>query len=92
MRPDEVEDAGADGEKQETDRNMEEMWGVLKAQQGGRCGARQQQTLLLCSSVSLVLCCVCLQRVWSSPCRCAATGSVHHWHTRAVSAAHLIAA
>ncbi|KAI3436577.1 hypothetical protein D9Q98_005993 [Chlorella vulgaris] len=36
VRPDEVEDAGADGEKQETDRNMEEMWGVLKAQQGGR--------------------------------------------------------
>ena len=34
MRPEELEQIG-DQEKQETDKNMEEMWGVLK-ERGGR--------------------------------------------------------
>lgn len=35
MRPEELTEIG-DSEKQETDKNMEEMWTVLKAQEGHR--------------------------------------------------------
>ena len=38
VRPEELEDTGPE-EKQETDRNMEEMWKVLAAE-NGRCGLR----------------------------------------------------